>query len=525
MPSSSASVSSIPITLDTVTESMDEEGLAWRLAGLPGAVPQTSYLNSANVHQFRVIVEVMHEQQSQRLTGVAAAELPDLIRAHLERRLATQHAARLLADDGFNLSGRLTALVRWGVLEQWQDDALTDADFLRNRERFQLTERGSALHQLIASLERDDDEDAGRALLSPVIIDQRLTETAGALRQGDVEAASIAVNSLQETVAGMARTARLWQSRLAAGLGGAPTEEKVARVRSTVLDYVEVWGSGVDVFSTQIVRGVQSLADLTDGQWRGIALHRHGSAADPDTLHATITGIRTTLSTLTSWFAPDGQAERLRRQVRDAVSPLLRGHRTLLAIGGAVSRRAELLELAGRVDSAPDDAAAWQLWCQATGLYPARHLRLVAPEATPAVSIWTAAPAKVEQRLRTQGPRALTGRAPLVADTSRHRAAARARASAERARLAEAELALAARSGTPFSAWAPLDADQADLLLDLLSTAQATRPSSKKAARQAVSRDGRWTARFLPVIPRASAVLRLPTGRLVVDDAVMELTG
>ena len=505
------------------TTEADDEGLAWRLAGLPGPVPEATFLSTSNAQQFRAVVAVLYEQQSHRLTGIAGTEIPDLLHAHLAQRVGADQASALLADESFHLGNRLGALVKWGVLEQWQDDATTDEDFLRNRERYQLTERGATLHRLILDFDRGQDETTTRALLAPPIIDAGLRTTLEALQRGDVTAAAPAFTSVQETADRMAASARQWQSRLAAGLGGAPTEEKIARVRQTVLDYIDVWGAGVDRFSGSITGTAQALEGVPDAQWRAVALERRGSGATDTELAAIVTEIRGSLATLLAWFGPDGQAARLRRQVRDAVPPLLRGHRTLLAVGGAVSRRAELLDLAARIDATADDEAAWQTWAAATGLYRTRHLGLYSPEAAAQESIWRAPPAPVESRLRVQGPRALTGNPPLVADTSRHRARARARAAADRAQLAEAETALAARSGTRLSEWGELDAAQADLLLDLLAAATANSRRGT-SVRQAVSRDGRWTVTFRPVRPRASAVLRLPAGRLVVEDAVLELT-
>ncbi len=500
---------------------LPEDSLAWNLAGLPGAISEASYFTAANATQFRLIVSVLFDEQAHRLTGVAEAELPELIRARLETELDAARADALLTDPNFTLENRLQQLVRWGTVEVWQDEARTDEDFLRKRERYQLTERGAALHRLLQTLESDRDSTGGAALLAPPIINDRLEATLDALRRGDVDAASLAFTQVQTTVHDMAAAAGRWQSRLAAGLGGAPTEEKVTRLRQTVLDYIEVWGAGVDLYSEPIVSATERLLDEPDQRWRAMALHRRGTGVPEDEIAREAAGIVDTLQVMLTWFAPAGQAGRLRRQVRDAVAPLLRGHRTLLAVGGAISRRATLLDVAARLDAADDDAA-WQIWSRATGLFGARHLALAAPEAEPHTSAWQAPPVHVENRLRVSGPRALTGTAALLPDTARHRAAARTRALAERARLAEAEAALAERSGTTLSSWGPLEADQADLLLDLLAVAWA-RLVPAGQPREAVSRDGRWTARFHPVEPRASAVLQLPDGRLVVEDAVMEL--
>jgi len=107
-------------------------------------------------------------------------------------------------------------------------------------------------------------------------------------------------------------------------------------------------------------------------------------------------------------------------------------------------------------------------------------------------------------------------------DTTRQRAAARARAARDRVRTAAAEQALASRSGTALSTWSALDEDQADLLLDLLSTARIV-AGTDWTTRVAASRDGRWEARFTRVEPRGSAVVRMPSGRLVVEDCIVEV--
>ena len=145
-------------------------------------------------------------------------------------------------------------------------------------------------------------------------------------------------------------------------------------VHGTNSHIVTVWGAGVDTYSPRIRDAVSKLGRVADEDWRAIAL----AGVDPDAAEEIVAAItqghKDAAQTLDAWFRPgSGQALRLRRQVRDAVTPLRRGSRALLATGGRVTRRAELLRIAAAVESADTDEAAWPVWCAATGLWSARH--------------------------------------------------------------------------------------------------------------------------------------------------------
>lgn len=71
---------------------LPQDSLAWNLEGLPGAISEASYFTAAKATQFRLIVSVLFDEQAHRLTGVAEAELPELIRTRLETELDAVHA-------------------------------------------------------------------------------------------------------------------------------------------------------------------------------------------------------------------------------------------------------------------------------------------------------------------------------------------------------------------------------------------------------------------------------------------------
>lgn len=494
---------------------------AWALLGLPGVASAASFLTSTLAPQYRLIVDILAERQSTSLTGVGHDELAGLVR----QRLVSVTAVPEDALSALNLDDRLAQLVRWETCEAWQEPAHTEADFLRNRFRYQLTEAGIEFHRTASRLESELGVGSTAALMAPATLAERLSATLAALQARDVVGASTAFTAVQTTLESMAASASIWQSKLAAALGGAPDEDRVTRLLETILAYVDAWGSGVDAYTARIAAALPELAALDRDTWRGLALARVGADAAARTVDSTVEELRGVVATLETWFAgPIPQAQLLRRQMRDAIAPVLRSHRTLLAVGGTVSRRAELLKLARALEATDEAADAWRLWASATGLFSARHLRIDAPpiEHAAHTSVWDAPPAAVPLRLRQQGHRSLSGRTARMPDTSAARAEARRRAARDRADLVRAEAVLVARSGTRLADWAPLDATQADLFLEWVSIARNGRAADGRLRGRSL--DGRWSVVLTPVQPASYAVLHLPDGRLVLPDAFVEFS-
>jgi uncharacterized protein (TIGR02677 family) len=496
---------------------------SWQLAGLPGGLLEASYLIGKYAAQYRVIVDVLLDQQQHTLTGVPAAELPGLIRAHLIKA-GTDPA--LVDEPGFILKDRMTSLDRWGVIHRFQDKALRDADFVRDLDRYQLTETAAQLHRAVTSLGHDLAAGAA-ATLAPGVLTANLT----VLRDNavtDPAAAAAAWSVIENTYQAMSRAAAGWQSRLAGALAGTPTPEKIATVQETLRRYVDMWGAGVDTHSEQITKQVADLTGQPDAVWRRIAVHNLGPSSDDAAIIELAGSYRNTLDTLRAWFdGPHCQARKLRQQMRNTIGPLLRGQRTLAAVGGHVSRRAELLALASRLEQASDDEAAWTLWCTATGLYSARHLPGVAPAPAgnpSASSFWTAEPVLVEARLRKQGPKATVGTASRIPDHRENRRMARDHNRRQQVALAMTEQAILARSGTPLSQWHDLSEAELEMLLMLLATLATGQPDAA-GVREVTTGDGRWHIRAEPVGDTGrSAVVPVAGGRLVHPDVRLYVT-
>src|SRR6266487_4948022 len=386
----------------------------WALAGFPGRLDIAAYLTAEHAAQYRVLVDVLLDAQEHSLTGIGRDELLARVRDRIADGTDPAAAERLTHPDMFDIDARMKALHSWRVVIRWQDTAKTEADFVRTRDRYQLTSEAADLHRW---LRRRIDEDAvatSAAAFAPAVIADRLDETVLALADRDHVGAARAWAQVRTTLKDMAEAASIWQSRMASALAGSPDEEKIRRLRETLLAYVTVWGAGVDSYSPRIRASLGQLSEyVTDDDWRAMALTGMDATAAEEMVQAVARGNRDAAQVLAVWFGGHGgQALRLRRQVRDAVTPLLRGSRALLATGGRITRRAELLRIASAVESASCVADAWRTWCAATGLWSARHLSGIPdePDAPAHTSFWTAPAVSVEVTLRKRGAQSVKGR-------------------------------------------------------------------------------------------------------------------
>jgi hypothetical protein len=73
-------------------------------------------------------------------------------------------AERLSRPDSFDIDARMKALQHWGVVIRWQDTAKTEADFVRTRDRYQLT--SEAQRPAGSGLEHRSRTQQGRANLA-----------------------------------------------------------------------------------------------------------------------------------------------------------------------------------------------------------------------------------------------------------------------------------------------------------------------------------------------------------------------
>ncbi|MGJ9461498.1 DUF2397 domain-containing protein [Actinotignum sp. GS-2025g] len=490
---------------------------AWAGLDLPAALKAASFLTSELARQYRLIVKVLYEQREFTLTGVSHHDLFELVRGYLP----TEGAERFLEE--FNFDARMASLVEWGTCTAWQDDAETEEDFLRNRYRYQLTEAGSKFHEAALAIENDLGTQSTASLLAPAILAKLLEETLEQVQHAEYPEASQSFAQVESTLSDMRETASQWQSRLASALGGEPTRDKIVTTLETILAYSEVWGSGVDACSESISRLVAQLQATDMSVWKAMAIPRHGSKAAEETLLATARQLWRVLDVLDNWFTGSAsQAKRLRRQIRDAVAPTIQGHRALLAVSGTISRKADLLRLAERLEQAPDEETVWDIWCATTGLYSTRHVTDTVPDISAGhqQSAWETPPVPISRKLRVRGPRAVRGRPAQMINRQDNIRKAKLLAAQRNLDIADAAEALAKKSGSELSEWGTLNRTQADLLLDLISGARRHKKDTR--VRESRTKDGKWRLRFTRT--EGSAVIETEAGRLVLANGIVEFT-
>jgi uncharacterized protein (TIGR02677 family) len=533
----------------------DEDGTGqWPAAGIPGKLAVASYLTAppAAASQYRLIVGTLLDEQSRTLAGVPRPDLAALLR----RRLTQLPAPLAPLLSALPLDRRLDQLVAWGVAVRWTAPSGDPV--------YQLTVAAAQLHQAIRRLGPDSASPvpangapangvpvapgtAGASALGasvaagaapPVLAAQlaRLSEAIPAgSGPGEPAVAAEAWSVLHTTFAAMTEATASWRARLAAAQAGAADPARIAARQEALRRDADVWGTGVDRHAGPIAVHAANLLDAGPAAWRPAALHSLGAAVPEDRLAALLDDYRATLTGLLAWFGPgDNAARQLRRQLRDVLVP--RGAAALAGVRGQLTRRTDLLTLAGALERSATDDGAWSLWCAATGLFSARHLPHPSPQpAGPAgtVSFWTADPAPAIQSRLTGHPSGLLpppagteigDQVARLPDRSAARAAARAAAAAHQAAAEQTQHAIQARSGLRLSGWTGLDAGQFDVLLSFLAVLAGARPG-QDGTRTVRTPDGRWTVRAEPAPDDAPpAVIRTEAGHLVHPDLRLTIT-
>ncbi|CUU56852.1 TIGR02677 family protein [Parafrankia irregularis] len=398
------------------------------------------------------------------LTAEAADDYMAVMRLFSETLLADLSAAEVamqLVERGRELDAdtvetRCRQLVIWGNLvpSVRETRVRTVAAYHRSRSRYQVSKLGGRLHREAEEIMRATEgaREVARELLARVAETLRLILLQVSYRERPIDSELLAGQ-----VTGVFNDHRLFHESVTdfyAYLSGVLTRydlagEEYAQFKNLLLDYVDLIGADVSRNAPEILGQLKTLLapSLIDTLLEN--LPEPPATGDALIVVERLPGrTREEWEQLAAWYGASSVRsgpEQLRVAARQALGQLIANAKRMLAASGTgVSRRADLLKLAGWFHGA-DSETAHLLFDAAFGAYPARHL-LLGPEeqdlrAGPSTSWWVAAPVDVPVSLRERGDRTVRGRASRVPDTKEQTDllmnAARERAQAREAAAAE----------------------------------------------------------------------------------------
>ena len=354
---------------------------------------------------------------------------------------------RASTSDVDTVDARLSYLVEHGNLARSprETEARSLREYLQNRARYQLTQRGELVQRHVEELlgHTETAREVSTEMLGG-ILDGLVGAGPSRRRGGRAGGSGRARPRHRHTVrpvraAGVVDPRLLHLPRRRFWCATTWTAREFQAFKTALLDYLQRFVDEVARHMPQLAQALQDVeprvpvlcARANVGQRllgvEGEAARRAPGLdpADWDGLHA--------------WFvgAPgrDSDAAGVRRLATEAMRALLVNLRRIAAGGRQEqSRYGDLLKLA-RWFAAADDDTAHALWASAFGLYSCRHLAFAADDdgdpVPPTASWWRTPSAEVPVALRTLGVRAVRGRAGQREDY----------AAAKAARLAEREAA------------------------------------------------------------------------------------
>ena len=434
--------------------------------------------------------------------------------------------------DHDTVEARLSYLVEHGNLARSprETEARSVREYLTNRSRYQLTQRGELVHRQVEELlaHTEQAREVSSEMLPGILegLETLAAQAGTGLAEADPADLTAKISTVFAQFELLVTSTRQFYSYLSLvlirfDLG----REEFLTFKGALVDYLQRFVDEISRHMPQLADTLRALepqvpalcARADDGQRLvGVdgARARRATGLEPDDW-----------TSLHVWFvgAPGrrADADNVRALATDAMRSLLVNLRRLAAGSDRQqSRYADLLALAGWFDGASDEVAH-ELWAASFGLYSARHLAFAADDdadPVPATASWWRTPiAHVPVNLRKYGDRKAGGRSGARVD---YGAAKRARVE-ERRRTHKLRLAavqeLADHAGRLDHA--QLSDEGRQMLLDLYSRALTAhaRPLADGAA--ATSDATMDQARLTLTVTRASdenVVVTSPEGRLTI---------
>jgi uncharacterized protein (TIGR02677 family) len=463
-------------------------------------------------------------------TGTTSGLLSDLSAAEVAGRLAVDG----LELDVDTVDARLSYLVEHGNLARSprETEARSIRDYLTNRARYQLTQRGELVHRQVEELLGSTE--AAREVSSEMLggllagLEELRAYDDARLAAADPDAVARQVGTLFAQFERLVDSTRDFYAYLSQVLVRYDLErDHFQAFKAVLLDYLQRFVDEVARHHPQIAdllaelgpRVPALLARANAGQ-RLVGLDGEAARRGRGLVESDWAGLR-------AWFLGEpgraSDADEVRGLATTAMRALLANLRRISGGGEReASRYGDLVRLARWFDESDDDTAH-ALWVAAFGLYPCRHVGFSADsdgaEAPPTSSWWRAPVADVPVLLRTAGDRAVRGRSGAREDFAAARAARLAEREAEERRRRAALDELAACRG-------PLDDvhlsdDARAALLELYARALSAHGGPLGGDTATAVAPGAGLVLRVRREPGRASVLTSPAGRLQLVDTVL----
>lgn len=471
-------------------------------------------------------------------TGGISGFLSDQSAAEVAERLAEQG----IQLDPDTVDARLSYLVEHGNLARSprETEARSVKEYLSNRARYQLTQRGELVHRQVEELlgHTDAAREVSSEMLGGVLagLDKLDGLTGAALSEIDSDELARQIVTLFAQFETLVASTRQFYTYLSQVLSRYDLgREEFQAFKGALLDYLQR-------FVDEISRHMPQIAD------RLVAVESHVpelcARANAGQRLIGVDGTQAKRAmglepadwlSLHAWFVGStgrgSDADHVRALATEAMRSLLVNLRRLAGRADREqSRYGDLLNLARWFDDS-DDRGAHELWAAAYGLYSARHLSFAADDDSdpvPATASWWQTPvAQVPISLRKTGDRRATGRTGAKEDFAAVKQARLAERHRAQQQHAEALEEIGGHRGALDHAQLS-DAARA-VLLDLYSRALSTQGRDLGGGPAVIETPvGSETLRLsVRRTPGRSTTVVSPSGRLTLTDLTLavELTG
>jgi uncharacterized protein (TIGR02677 family) len=469
-------------------------------------------------------------------TGGISGFLSDQSAAEVAERLADQG----IEMDLDTVDARLSYLVEHGNLARSprETEARSVKEYLSNRARYQLTQRGELVHRQIEELlgHTESAREVSSEMLGGILagLDDLAALSDTAIEEVDSEDLSRRIVTLFAQFERLVDSTRQFYTYLSQVLSRFDLgRDEFQAFKGALLDYLQRFVDEISRHMPQIADRLRTVEERVPDLCARANAGQRLVGVDGSQAKRAVGLTPDDWQSMHAWFVGSAErgadADHVRSLATDAMRSLLVNLRRLAGRADREqSRYVDLLHLARWFEES-DDRGAHELWAAAFGLYSARHLSYPADDDSdpvPATASWWLTPvAHVPVSLRKYGDRTARGRSGAREDFSAAKQARITERQAAQERHAAALREIAAHRGR--LGHAQLSDQARTVLLDLYSRAlsgQRGPVGDEPAVIESSVHGEEFTVQLsISRTPGRGTVVTSPSGRLTLSDLTLEV--